>query len=67
MILYGVSVLRPFPSYVFGENIGYGLKMLGRPKAEIKQRFLKPLELVDLVGFEDRLLTKYLVISNVLP
>lgn len=28
--------------------------MLGRPKAEIKQRVTEALELVDLAGFEDR-------------
>ena len=43
-----------FPHMSLGENIGYGLKMLGRPKAEIKQRVSEALELVDLAGFEDR-------------
>ncbi|MBQ0212158.1 ferric ABC transporter ATP-binding protein [Proteus vulgaris] len=43
-----------FPHMSLGENIGYGLKMLGRPKAEIKQRVTEALELVDLAGFEDR-------------
>ncbi|MBD2783426.1 ferric ABC transporter ATP-binding protein [Xenorhabdus sp. DI] len=43
-----------FPHMSLGENIGYGLKMLGRPKAEIRQRVREALELVDLAGFEDR-------------
>ncbi|MCA6925241.1 ferric ABC transporter ATP-binding protein [Pectobacterium versatile] len=43
-----------FPHMSLGENIGYGLKMLGRPKAEINQRVKEALALVDLEGFEDR-------------
>ncbi|AFR02799.1 Fe(3+) ions import ATP-binding protein FbpC [Pectobacterium carotovorum subsp. carotovorum] len=43
-----------FPHMSLGENIGYGLKMLGRPKAEINQRVKEALALVDLAGFEDR-------------
>ncbi|MFJ5378384.1 ferric ABC transporter ATP-binding protein [Pectobacterium sp. CHL-2024] len=43
-----------FPHMSLGENIGYGLKMLGRPKAEINQRVKDALALVDLAGFEDR-------------
>ncbi|WP_340618092.1 ferric ABC transporter ATP-binding protein [Xenorhabdus entomophaga] len=43
-----------FPHMSLGENIGYGLKMLGRPKAEIRERVREALELVDLSGFEDR-------------
>ncbi|PHM73297.1 ferric ABC transporter ATP-binding protein [Xenorhabdus kozodoii] len=43
-----------FPHMSLGENIGYGLKMLGRPKTEIRQRVKEALELVDLAGFEDR-------------
>ncbi|MDC9596738.1 ferric ABC transporter ATP-binding protein [Xenorhabdus anantnagensis] len=43
-----------FPHMSLGENIGYGLKMLGRPKAEIRQRIREALELVDLDGFENR-------------
>ncbi|EYU13714.1 ferric ABC transporter ATP-binding protein [Photorhabdus aegyptia] len=43
-----------FPHMSLGENIGYGLKMLGRPKAEIRERVKEALELVDLGGFEDR-------------
>ncbi|MEH0875674.1 ferric ABC transporter ATP-binding protein [Pectobacterium cacticida] len=43
-----------FPHLSLGENIGYGLKMLGRPKTEIHQRVKEALSLVDLEGFEDR-------------
>lgn len=43
-----------FPHLSLGENIGYGLKMLGRPKTEIHQRVKEALALVDLEGFEDR-------------
>lgn len=43
-----------FPHMSLGENIGYGLKMLGRPKDEINQRVKEALALVDLDGFEDR-------------
>ncbi|QXF32498.1 ABC transporter ATP-binding protein [Photorhabdus luminescens] len=43
-----------FPHMSLGENIGYGLKMLGRPKAEIRERVKEALELVDLGGFEER-------------
>ncbi|MTC25511.1 ATP-binding cassette domain-containing protein, partial [Providencia alcalifaciens] len=43
-----------FPHMSLGDNVGYGLKMLGLPKAEIKQRVQEALELVDLAGFADR-------------
>ncbi|MDX7985958.1 ferric ABC transporter ATP-binding protein [Xenorhabdus sp. 12] len=43
-----------FPHMSLGENIGYGLKMLGYSKAEIRDRVNEALELVDLGGFEDR-------------
>ncbi|WP_024561825.1 ferric ABC transporter ATP-binding protein [Franconibacter pulveris 601] len=43
-----------FPHMSLGENIGYGLKMLGTPKAEIKARVKEALSLVDLDGFADR-------------
>ncbi|NHB89397.1 ferric ABC transporter ATP-binding protein [Photorhabdus tasmaniensis] len=43
-----------FPHMSLGENIGYGLKMLGQPKAEIRARVKEALELVDLTGFADR-------------
>ncbi|ACS86266.1 MULTISPECIES: ferric ABC transporter ATP-binding protein [Musicola] len=43
-----------FPHMSIGENIGYGLKMLGRPKGEIRDRVREALALVDLDGFEER-------------
>ncbi|MGL5952245.1 sn-glycerol-3-phosphate import ATP-binding protein UgpC [Providencia rustigianii] len=43
-----------FPHMSLGENVGYGLKMLGLPKAEVKKRVEEALELVDLAGFADR-------------
>lgn len=43
-----------FPHMSLGDNVGYGLKMLGLPKAEIKQRVEEALELVDLAGFSAR-------------
>lgn len=43
-----------FPHMSLGENIGYGLKMLGRPKDEIRERVKEALALVDLNGFADR-------------
>lgn len=43
-----------FPHMSLGENIGYGLKMLGRPKDEIRDRVHEALKLVDLDGFADR-------------
>ncbi|QIQ21126.1 ferric ABC transporter ATP-binding protein [Zophobihabitans entericus] len=43
-----------FPHMSLGENIGYGLKMIGVPKGERKDRIEEALELVDLAGFADR-------------
>lgn len=43
-----------FPHMSIGDNVGYGLKMQGVPKAEREQRVKEALELVDLAGFEDR-------------
>lgn len=43
-----------FPHMSLGDNVGYGLKMLGRPKAEIKERVEEALEMVDLSGFGER-------------
>ncbi|OOS00825.1 ABC transporter ATP-binding protein [Haemophilus paracuniculus] len=43
-----------FPHMSIGDNVGYGLKMQGVPKAERQQRVKEALELVDLAGFEDR-------------
>lgn len=43
-----------FPHMSLHENVGYGLKMLGLEKAEIKQRVDEALKLVDLEGFGER-------------
>lgn len=43
-----------FPHMSIGENIGYGLKMLGISKDERQQKVKETLKLVDLVGYEDR-------------
>lgn len=43
-----------FPHMSLGDNVGYGLKMLGTPRAEIKSRVTEALAMVDLEGFEDR-------------
>lgn len=43
-----------FPHMSIGDNVGYGLKMQGVPKAEREQRVKEALELVDLAGFENR-------------
>lgn len=43
-----------FPHMSLGDNVGYGLKMLGTPRAEMKQRVKEALAMVDLEGFEDR-------------
>ncbi len=39
-----------FPHMSLGDNIGYGLKMLGRPKAEIRDRVREALMLVESGG-----------------
>lgn len=43
-----------FPHMSLGENIGYGLKMIGLSKADIRERVEEALTLVDLEGFADR-------------
>ncbi|GAB2647191.1 ferric ABC transporter ATP-binding protein [Vibrio panuliri] len=43
-----------FPHMSLADNVGYGLKMLGLEKAEIKQRVNEALKLVDLEGFGER-------------
>lgn len=43
-----------FPHMSLGENIGYGLKMIGLSKSEIRERVEEALTLVDLEGFYDR-------------
>ena len=42
-----------FPHLTVGENIGFGLKMLGRPKAEIAETVARMLALVHLEGRGD--------------
>ena len=46
-----------FPHKTIFDNIAYGLKMKKVPKAEIKERVLEMMELVQLSGFEKRYLT----------
>lgn len=43
-----------FPHMSLGENVGYGLKMLGVSRSEIKTRVHEALAMVDLEGFEER-------------
>lgn len=43
-----------FPHMSIGENIGYGLKMIGESKDERRAKVEEALELVDLAGFADR-------------
>jgi len=43
-----------FPHKTVGENIAYGLRMRGVPKAEITGRVRKVLEIVRLSGYEQR-------------
>jgi iron(III) transport system ATP-binding protein len=43
-----------FPHMNVGQNIGYGLKIKGTPKEEIKQRVKEVLETVGLSGYEER-------------
>ncbi|MEV5776819.1 ABC transporter ATP-binding protein [Streptomyces antimycoticus] len=44
-----------FPHLTVGRNVGYGLRMRKRPKAEIRERVAEALERVGLAGHEDRL------------
>ncbi len=44
-----------FPHMTVLENVGYGLSVSGRPKAEVKERAETTLELVGLAGFGARL------------
>ncbi|MGW1091356.1 ABC transporter ATP-binding protein [Streptomyces sp. NPDC002596] len=44
-----------FPHLTLGRNVGYGLQMRKRPKAEIRKRVAEALERVGLAGYEDRL------------
>ena len=43
-----------FPHMTIFDNIAYGLKMKKVPKAEIKERVLEMMDLVQLNGFEKR-------------
>ena len=43
-----------FPHMSLGDNVGYGLKMLGVPRGDVKARVKEALAMVDLEGFEDR-------------
>ncbi len=43
-----------FPHLTIGENVGFGLKERGAPKAHIRERVDELLELVRLPGVEDR-------------
>ena len=43
-----------FPHKTIFDNIAYGLKMKKVPKAEIKERVLEIMEMVQLTGFEKR-------------
>lgn len=43
-----------FPHMSIGENVGYGLNMLGIPKEEKIARIQEALSLVDLAGFDQR-------------
>lgn len=43
-----------FPHKTIFDNIAYGLKMKKVPKAEIKERVLEMMEMVQLSGFENR-------------
>ena len=42
------SPMPLFPHMSLGENVGYGLKMLGVPRAELKARVKEALAMVDL-------------------
>lgn len=43
-----------FTHLTVADNIGYGLKIAGRPKAERQARVTELLELIELTGFENR-------------
>ncbi len=43
-----------FPHMTVAQNVGYGLRMTGTPKAETDQRVREALEMVQLQGFEAR-------------
>jgi len=43
-----------FPHMTVGQNVAYGLKVAGTPRAEIRGRVREALEMVKLEGYEDR-------------
>ncbi|MGA7193580.1 MAG: ABC transporter ATP-binding protein [Anaerolineales bacterium] len=43
-----------FPNMTVAGNIGYGLRMIGKPKAEINQRVKELLSLIHMEGFSER-------------
>lgn len=43
-----------FPNMTVGQNIGFPMKLAGKPKHEIRQRVQEYLKLVQLEGMEDR-------------
>lgn len=43
-----------FPNMTVAENIGYGLRVAGKPKAEVKQRVAEMLSLIHMEEFEKR-------------
>jgi spermidine/putrescine transport system ATP-binding protein len=43
-----------FPHMTVGQNIGFGLEMLGKPKAEIASRVEEMLKLVQMTALKDR-------------
>lgn len=43
-----------FPNMTVAENIGFGLKIAKKPAEEIKERVAEMLELIHMVGFENR-------------
>ena len=49
-----VSELRAVSAHDGGENVGYGLRMRGVPKAEIAERVGQALALVKLAGYGQR-------------
>ncbi len=70
ILLYGedIAVLPPFkrpvntvfqnyalfPHMTVGQNVGFGLEMLGKPKAEIASRVEEMLKLVQMTALKDR-------------
>jgi ABC-type Fe3+/spermidine/putrescine transport system ATPase subunit len=56
----GYVFQRPsmFPHYTVRENIGWGLKLRGMPKAEIERRVTEMIDLVQLHGLDDRFATQ---------